>query len=192
MRTWRNWQTHQSPKLAPSKVTGSSPVVRTTLTTKDKSVGKGKKLDMQTKELIKKERDELIRQIEALKAKVSGLELALSLFDRQDSDIAPVQAMSAKSRSVGVKAFVIDLLKEVGTSGASAAVVVDTAERRNISVDRGTVSSLLSRLKRDGIAVYDGEKYRLKEFASLGEPQPATRKAEDESLIFLRRAAGTA
>ena len=37
--------------------------------------------------------------------------------------------------------------------------------KRGIELDRGSVSSLLSRLKKDGVLFYDGSRYRLKEYA---------------------------
>jgi hypothetical protein len=60
-----------------------------------------------------------------------------------------------------VKREVLRLLEEVGDRGLVAASAVEMAEKRGVRLERGTVSSLLSRLKHDGFVVYDGTSYRL-------------------------------
>ena len=54
------------------------------------------------------------------------------------------------------------MLKEAGKTGLNANSAVEMAKRRGIELDRGTVSSTLSRMKRDGAVDHDGERYRLK------------------------------
>ena len=57
-----------------------------------------------------------------------------------------------------VKVAVLDYLT---LSAGNARDIVDACKREGIGLDRGTVSSLLSRLVKDGIATYDGRQYRL-------------------------------
>lgn len=134
-----------------------------------------KKADMQR---LLEQRDQLLREIEALRNKVAGLEMAIALLDEEGSNKTPKTDHSGREKR-SVKRVVLDFLEEVGTTGLNAATAVEIANRRGITLDRGTVSSLLSRLKRDEIAVFDGHMYRLKKFA----PPP---KASDSQQTSLR------
>ena len=60
-----------------------------------------------------------------------------------------------------VKQTILDLLRSAAESGLNAATAVETASRAGVFLERGTVSSLLSRLKNEGIVTYDGSVYRL-------------------------------
>jgi hypothetical protein len=111
------------------------------------------------------ERDRLLSEMDALKHKISGLELAISLFEKEDD--GPKIATSERGKT---KELLIDLLREVGTTGLNARTAVEVAARRGVTLPRGTAASTLSRLKRIGVAVYDGERYRLKD---LARPRPA-------------------
>jgi hypothetical protein len=113
------------------------------------------------------ERDRLLAEMDALKHKISGLELAISLFEREEND-QPKRATSERGKT---KELLIDLLRDVGTTGLNARSAVEVAARRGVTLARGTAASTLSRLKRDGVAVYDGDRYRLKD---LARPKPAT------------------
>jgi hypothetical protein len=116
--------------------------------------------DMERKQRLIQQRDQLLREIEALRNKVAGLEMAIALFDEEG-----VPAPVSERRRSGIKDTVLDLLNEVGTTGLNAAIAVEIANRRGIHLDRQSVSSLLSRLKTDGAIVYEGQRYKLKQFA---------------------------
>lgn len=122
---------------------------------------RGKKADMERKQRLIQQRDQLLVEIEALRNKVAGLEMAIALFD--DGGDAPSPML--RSKRSGIKDTVLDLLNEVGTTGLNGLIAVEIAERRGIHLDRQSVSSLLSRLKADGAAVYEGQRYKLKQFA---------------------------
>jgi len=108
-------------------------------------------------------RDQLQAELEALRNKIIGVELAITLLE---GDAMPaVEQSPTRLPKTSVKPTLIDLLREVGASGLIASTAVEIAAKRGISLDRNTVSSLLSRLKRDGLVDYDGERYRLLEFA---------------------------
>ena len=106
------------------------------------------------------ERDRLLDQMEALKHKISGLELAISLIDRDDSQ----QPATDTSKRGNAKGLLLDLLKEAGTTGLTSSSAVEIAGRRGVKLERGTAASNLSRMKADNIVVYDGTTYRLAEF----------------------------
>ncbi len=69
-----------------------------------------------------------------------------------------------------VKQTILDLLEQAGTSGLNGASAVETAAKAGVSLERGTVSSLLSRLKNEGVVAYDGSVYRLAKHKVDGVP----------------------
>src|SRR6185312_16550372 len=106
------------------------------------------------------ERDRLLAQIEAMRNQVAGLERAISLLDHE-----PTRDGAASSgRPPQVKSIILSLLKEVGTTGLSLDSTMEMAERRGLRLNKGTVASTLSRLKKEGNIAYDGQRYRLPEF----------------------------
>jgi hypothetical protein len=109
------------------------------------------------------QRDQLLREIEAIRNKVAGIEMAISLLDGE----APAGTRSQRS----VKAVLLDLLKEVGTTGLSASSAVEMANRRGITLHAGSVGSTLSRLKSMRIVVLQGNKYVLADFAPKEEEE---------------------
>ena len=111
------------------------------------------------------QRDRLIAEMDALRNKIAGLEMAISILQTGTPELK-AQPRSASRRS-GVKGFVLDLLKERGAGGLNAAIAVEIAQKRGVLMDRGSVSSLLSRLKQDNVVTYDGHTYRLHEFTPL-------------------------
>jgi hypothetical protein len=108
------------------------------------------------------QRDRLLSEMEGLKNKIAGLDMAISIL--QNGPEASRQDLVPASRRTGVKGFVLDLLKERGANGLNAALTVEIAQRRGVLMDRASVSSLLSRLKQDNVVDYDGHTYRLRGF----------------------------
>jgi hypothetical protein len=124
-----------------------------------------KRVKPRMKESIKKlinERDRLLDQVQALNHKISGLELAISLLEQdQDERQQPAKELSQRGSA---KALLLDLLREVGTTGLNATTAVEIAARRGVKLERGTAASNLSRMKADNTVTYDRERYRLPEF----------------------------
>ena len=117
------------------------------------------------KENIKKlmeERDRLFAEIEGLKNKIKGVELAISVLQ---GDEAQHSIGGDTSKRGNAKAVLIDLLKEAGTTGLNASTAVQIAGLRGIKLARGTAASNLSRMKAEKTVTYDGDKYRLPEYA---------------------------
>ena len=123
---------------------------------------------MQQRKLIEQQRDRLLAEIEALRNKVAGLEMALSLLGGEDLAMPP---KTEKSRG-GLKQTLMDMLREAGTSGLNASTAVEIAERRGMHLDRQSVSSTLSRMKADGLVEYSADRYRLTAFSNLREITP--------------------
>jgi hypothetical protein len=118
-----------------------------------------KRADMQ---MLIDQRDQLLKEVEALKNKVAGIEMAISLLDTGAS-YPSIGRRSAKS----VKTVLLDLLQEVGTTGLSPATAIEMANRRGVTLNAGSVGSTLSRFKREGIVALDGDKYKLPQFVTL-------------------------
>lgn len=111
----------------------------------------------QMRDTLIRERDSLLRQREALDNQIMGLERAIALVGG-DETIATTKPGGRRTNTKGV---VLKLLEEVGTSGLNAAIAVELASRRGVSLDRNSVSSLLSRLKSDTIVILDADRYKL-------------------------------
>ena len=82
------------------------------------------------------------------------------------------QPDSKRAPKGSVKIKVLEMLESQGRSGLNAAKAVELSEAEGETLDRGSVSSLLSRLKQDDVVVYDGSNYRLKKYTIM--PRPVT------------------
>ncbi len=114
------------------------------------------------KQRLLAERDRLLKERDALDNQIAGLERAIALVVGDEE----LPAATTRSKRTSTKSFVLSLLDEVGTTGLNAAIAVDLANRRGVRIERGSVSSLLSRFKADGVVAFDGERYRLPKYAS--------------------------
>jgi hypothetical protein len=99
-------------------------------------------------------------ELEALKNKIAGVRLAIDVMEGNEADDTADD--NGRARRGAVKEALYDLLKEVGKTGLNANSAVEMAKRRGLELDRATVSSTLSRMKRDGAVDHDGERYRLR------------------------------
>jgi len=70
-----------------------------------------------------------------------------------------------RQRRGNLKQTVLDLAKEAGDRGLTTERCLTMAKDRGIDLLRDSVSSLLSRLKSDDILFFDGQVYRLKQYA---------------------------
>lgn len=105
------------------------------------------------------------REIEKLRTQESILKAQESLLlDMMDEKPAATTVRAAKG---SVKSTVLDLLERAGEGGLNAAIAVEMAKEDGIDLDRGSVSSLLSRLKTDNVVIYNGTVYRLKKFSQF-------------------------
>lgn len=107
--------------------------------------------------------DLILREIDKLKAQESLIRDMI----REANGEPKVKLRAPRSN---VKQAVLDLLEKVGTEGLNATMAVDMAANAGVTLERGTVSSLLSRLKNEGVVDYNGTVYRLAKFK--GEPSP--------------------
>ena len=105
---------------------------------------------------------ELRREYEAAKARLEEVE---GLIRRSKGEAAVSEPEPSKPRRGGLKETVLDLYEEAGEAGLTTNGCVMAARAKGIKVQPPSVSSTLSRLKADGVLMYDGERYRLKKFA---------------------------
>lgn len=122
----------------------------------------GKSTKMIQERLAKKQ-----EEMRILQGQISLLEDMLKETGVEVPTETPVRTRAPRSH---VKNTVLNLLKEVGASGLNAAIAVDAAAKKGTKLERGSVSSLLSRLKEDGVVTYDGDRYKLKEFEAPNRP----------------------
>jgi hypothetical protein len=125
----------------------------------------GMKALLQEKERLEMQMFRLFEQSEAIRNKVAGIELAISILEKGDSVPASADQVSATN----LKVLLTDLARETGATGINSNTAVELANKRGIKLLRGSAASNLSRLKNDGVLVHDGKVYRLPEFI---RPQP--------------------
>lgn len=95
------------------------------------------------------------REIDKLRA-----QKALLIEMLEDRPQVPAASLG-RAQKGSVKSTVLQLLAEVGAAGLNANSAVTLADKKGIRLERGSVSSLLSRLKNDGIVTYSDDRYRL-------------------------------
>jgi hypothetical protein len=104
------------------------------------------------------------RALYALQNKLAGVDAAIAAMK---GTALPVD--HAPSRQRNVTRTVMEVIEETGTKGVTAAEVVERAAAKGKILYRASVSSLLSRNKREGLLTFDGERYHT---APKQEPQP--------------------
>jgi hypothetical protein len=95
---------------------------------------------------LREERERLMAQMEALRNQVVGIDRAIAVLEGTEYK-APEERQRDRARNV--KDTVLGLLADAGDGGLSVNQVLERARTKGIELDRGTVSSLLSRLKRE-------------------------------------------
>ena len=103
---------------------------------------------------ILRDLDLAMREVEKIKAQE---ELIRDMIREAKGE--PKVKLSAPRANV--KQTVLQLLEQAAADGLNAATAVERAAKAGVAIERGTVSSLLSRLKNEGVVVYDGTVYRL-------------------------------
>jgi hypothetical protein len=122
--------------------------------------------------------EEKVEQRKQLDTEIKALEEAYRVMSGE-----PKQA---KRTTTNVKQVLLDLLEAVGTKGLDAATAVAMAKANGDDLKRGTVSSLLSRLKADTAVWYDGHVYRLTKFPPQPTAQPQAQAAVTQPLTTMR------
>jgi hypothetical protein len=107
------------------------------------------------------ERDKLEAEIEALRHKVEGLEIAIRLVS---DELSPTP--SASESRPGVSNTLVSLLRTAGENGLKPLEAIEIAERDGKHLNRGSVYSLLNRMQRVGIVAHENARYYLRSEAT--------------------------
>src|ERR1700730_13771680 len=89
------------------------------------------------------QRDHLLAEMEALRNKIAGLEIAIKLISDGSE-----RASSAIAKKVRVSETILSLLRESDETGLKPQAIIELAGRRGINLNRGSVYSLLNRMER--------------------------------------------
>jgi hypothetical protein len=103
-------------------------------------------------------RDQLSAQMEALRNQIEGLEIAIKLFS--EGDPAPA---AVPRRKAGATHTILNLLRDSGSAGLKPRATIEQAARIGVSLNRGSVYSLLNRMEKSGVVVRRDGRYRLRE-----------------------------
>jgi hypothetical protein len=126
-------------------------------------------------EQLIRQRDQLSKEIDALRNKIAGLDIAIQLISgEREAMAAPIGG------KVRVSETIVSLLRESGETGLKPKAAIELAARRGVSLNRGSVYSLLNRMERAGIVVHEDTRYKLREF-SRGRERGAAFLATDQT-----------
>jgi len=111
---------------------------------------------------LQAEEQRLLREIEALQIQLAQTRRLIKLVNGDLPDDAPAGAPAPTRRKPPspIKDAVLGLLSE-HRDGLSVNEVIEMSEARGQLLDRASVSSLLSRLKREQVLATEGGKYRI-------------------------------
>lgn len=110
------------------------------------------------------------KQMKALEEKLADIRHQIAMLQAKEQvlleimqgDEPPEKKRAARSN---VKQTVLELLEQVKGNGLNASMAVEMAQsEKGIRLERGSVSSLLSRMKNDGLVTYEDGLYRLKQY----------------------------
>lgn len=103
------------------------------------------------------ERDRIKVQIEALQNQLKGLDIAIGLMNGDETSVSV--ASTSRPRARNVKETVLTLVENAGEEGITVNGVLDAAKNNGTHLERGTVSSLLSRMRRENVLDMADGKY---------------------------------
>lgn len=92
-----------------------------------------------------------LKTLEALQNQLLGVEASMKALGSPSGAAPPLRR--------NVKRTVMELVQEAGRAGITAAEIVERAASKGRQLAQPSVSSLLSRFKRDGALTFDGERY---------------------------------
>jgi chorismate mutase len=118
--------------------------------------------------MLEERRRQIDAEINQLMTRRAEIDL---LIARSRGEAESVPAAEPPRRRRNVKKTVMELVEMAGSAGVTATEVVDRAGAIGRELDRGSVSSLLSKFKGQGALIFDGERYYPASKALSPEPQ---------------------
>ena len=114
--------------------------------------------------LLYERRTQLKAELDAAQVRLHEIENMIRLMEgKPEPELPPVGA--GRIRRGDLNNIVLSLYEAAAHAGLSTSECVAAAAKAGTPLKATSVSSLLSRLKSDGVLMYDGERYRLKRFA---------------------------
>lgn len=114
--------------------------------------------------LLEDRRNQLRAELGAVKARLDEVENLIRAMGGNGAS-EPSVVLPVRTRRGDLNNIVLLLCEQSGGAGLSSAECVEKASKAGTALKPASVSSLLSRLKADGVLMYDGERYRLRKFA---------------------------
>jgi hypothetical protein len=102
------------------------------------------------------------RAIEALQNQLVGVDAAMRALGAEGG-MPPTPRRN-------VKRTILEVVQEAGKAGVTASEVISRAAAKGRTLNAGSVASLLSRMKQDGVLTFDGERYCLAGVQGPQEP----------------------
>lgn len=120
------------------------------------------KMSAQHLQLLREKLRDIELQISALQGEERALKMAISVVSDEpiSSHSDTLSRGTVRKRASPLKDIVLGLIGENAERGLVAIDIVDLAKARGLELDRNSVSSLLSRFKKEGTLQYDGKVYR--------------------------------
>ena len=107
------------------------------------------------------ERDRFIFEMEALRNKIAGLDIAIKLVSAEPEHSSSVAA----SGKVRVSDTIVELLRDSGQRGLKPTVLVELAAARGIRLNRGSVYTILNRMEHMGTVAHENTHYKIQDFS---------------------------
>lgn len=120
------------------------------------------KLTVQHLQRLREQVQRIEGEIRSLQDKRSGLLLALSVLTDEPVPSDSTTEQTARRARLPLKDIVLRIVDVHHERGVVAADIVEIGKNEGLDLDRNSVSSLLSRFKRDGVLSHEGGRYRPK------------------------------
>ena len=129
-------------------------------------MGRTKMTKYENMKLLQERRAVLQTELAAAQARLHEVENLLRVMGGEVTpELSRAAVLIDRIRRGDLNNIVLSLYEQAAEAGLSTAECVAAAGRAGTPLKATSVSSLLSRLKSDGVLMYDGERYRLKRFA---------------------------
>lgn len=129
----------------------------------------------------------ILAAIQAKQAQVDRLNIEIGALQAVYNAEAGIKEVKPRAGRSDVKSTVLRLLERVGANGLNAQIACELAKEDGAELQIKSVSSLLSRMKADGVVVHTGNVYVLKDMLPK---QPSSPPTEMGSVVRPLRASG--
>ena len=130
---------------------------------KIEEMSSGQKMSIQHLAKLREQLAAVQEQIRTLQGKEAAFKQAISIVSDLTEPTETAHPNPVMQRRTLVKDIVLRIAQEYAADGVVAAQIVKIAKAQGVALERNSVSSLLSKFKRDGVLDYDGKVYRPKQ-----------------------------